>query len=293
MWFKELKVMLKKLIYYSELIKFEHTIFALPFALASLVILMKSIPSLKEVFLIVLALVLARTLGMAFNRFLDKKFDAKNPRTMSWPHVSGLVRDWELKLIIGLSALGFIITCSFINRFALYLSPFVIVLLFVYPLTKRFTYYPHLILGLVYFLIPIAVDIALNEGISNNALLLGIAMAFWVSGFDILYSLQDYEFDLRMGLKSIPVRFGIGKALKIARLFHFITLLSLLYLGFLTEELGWIYFFGLSLITLFLIYEHTLITERDLSKINKAFFTVNGFISVIFFIIVFLDKVFF
>ncbi|MEZ0344341.1 MAG: UbiA-like polyprenyltransferase [Caldimicrobium sp.] len=285
--------MLKKLKYYSELIKFEHTIFALPFALASLVILMKKIPSLKEVLLIVVALVFARTLGMAFNRYLDKKFDAENPRTMSWPHVSGLVKDWEIKLIIGFSALGFIITCAFINKLALYLSPFVIVLLFVYPLAKRFTYYPHLILGLVYFLIPIAVDVALNENISKEALFLGTAMAFWVSGFDILYSLQDYEFDLKMGLKSIPVRFGIGRALKIARLFHFITFLSLLYLGFLSKELGWIYFIGLFLITLFLIYEHSLISERDLSKINKAFFTVNGFISILFFIIVFLDKVFF
>ncbi len=285
--------MLKKLRYYGELIKFEHTIFALPFALASVVILMKKIPSITEILLIVVALVFARTLGMAFNRFLDKKFDAENPRTMSWPHVSGLVKDWEIKLIIGSSALGFIITCAFINRLALYLSPLVIALLFIYPLAKRFTYYPHLILGLVYFLIPVAVDVALNENISKEALFLGIAMAFWVSGFDILYSLQDYEFDLRMGLKSIPVRFGIGWALKIARLFHFITLVALLSLGFLSKGLGLIYFFGLFLITLFLIYEHSLISEKDLSKINKAFFTINGFISIIFFIIVLLDKVFF
>lgn len=285
--------MLKKLKYYSELIKFEHTLFALPFALASLVILMKEIPSFKEILLIVLALVFARTLGMAFNRFLDKKFDAENPRTMNWPHVSGLIKDWEIILIICLSALGFILVCAFINKLALILSPLVVILLFLYPLAKRFTFYPHLILGLVYFLIPVAVDVALNESISKEAFFLGIAMAFWVSGFDILYSLQDYEFDLKMGLKSIPVRFGIKKALKIAKFFHIITFFALLYLGFLLKDLGWIYFSGLFLISLFLIYEHSLISERDLSKINKAFFTINGFISIIFFTIILLDKVFF
>ncbi|PMP61582.1 MAG: 4-hydroxybenzoate octaprenyltransferase [Caldimicrobium thiodismutans] len=285
--------MLKKLKYYADLIKFEHTIFALPFALASLVILMKKTPTLKELFLIVLALVSARTLGMAFNRYLDKKFDAVNPRTMNWPHASGLVKDGEIKLIIFLSALGFIIVCALLNRLALYLSPLVIILLFLYPLAKRFIYYPHLILGLVYFLIPVAVDVALNENISIEALILGIGMGFWVSGFDILYSLQDYEFDLKMGLKSIPVRFGIKGALRMARLFHLITFLALFCLGLLSKELGWIYFLGLFLISLFLVYEHSLIREKDLSKINKAFFTVNGFISIIFFIIILLDKVFF
>ncbi|MGC9140983.1 MAG: UbiA-like polyprenyltransferase [Caldimicrobium sp.] len=285
--------MLKKMKYYADLIKFEHTIFALPFALASLVILMKKTPTLKELFLIVLALVSARTLGMAFNRYLDKKFDAVNPRTMNWPHVSGLVKDGEIKLIIFLSALGFIIVCALLNRLALYLSPLVIILLFLYPLAKRFIYYPHLILGLVYFLIPVAVDVALNENISIEALILGIGMGFWVSGFDILYSLQDYEFDLKMGLKSIPVRFGIKGALRMARLFHLITFLALFCLGLLSKELDWIYFLGLFLISLFLVYEHSLIREKDLSKINKAFFTVNGFISIIFFIIILLDKVFF
>ncbi len=283
--------MLRRLKYYSELIKFEHTIFALPFASASIVILMERPPALSRILLILLALVLARTAGMLFNRCLDRSFDAENPRTMSWPHVSGLVKDWEIKLLIALSVMAFIIVSKLINSLALLLSPVVVLLLFLYPLAKRFTYYPHLVLGLIYLLIPIAVDVALNEALSKEALLLGVAMAFWVSGFDVLYSLQDYEFDLRMGLKSIPVRFGIKGALKLARIFHLITFFALLGVGLSYAKAGIIYFIGLFAITLFLIYEHRLISEKDLSKINKAFFTINGFISLLFFIIVLLDRI--
>ncbi|MFN4131702.1 MAG: UbiA-like polyprenyltransferase [Caldimicrobium sp.] len=285
--------MWKKIKWYGELIKFEHTIFALPFALASVVILMKKLPTYREIFFILLALVSARTAGMCFNRWLDKAFDEKNPRTSSWPHVSGLVKDWEIKLIIVISLGLFFVACYFLNQTALLLSPMVVLLLFIYPLAKRITYYPHLVLGLVYFLIPIAVDVALNENISKEAILLGIAMAFWVAGFDILYSLQDYQFDLKMGLKSIPVRFGIKNALMFARFFHLITFFSLLFLGYFYKEAGWLYFLGLLLLALFLFYEHSLISEKDLSKINKAFFTINGYIGITYFIIVLLDRFFF
>jgi 4-hydroxybenzoate polyprenyltransferase len=145
----------------------------------------------------------------------------------------------------------------------------------------------------VYFLIPIAVDIALNERVSLIAFLLGLAMGSWVSGFDVLYSLQDYEFDKNVGLKSIPVRFGIAKALKIARLLHGITFFSLVLVGLVYPKTTWIYYLGLFLITLFLVYEHRLITEKDLSKINKAFFTVNGFISFVFLLVVLLNELYY
>ncbi len=285
--------MWERLKYYGELIKFEHTIFALPFALASVVILMKDWPKAEKIYLILLALVSARAAGMVFNRWLDKTFDEKNPRTSSWPHVTGLVKDWELKILLVLFLGLFLVACYLINKLAFYLSPVVIVLLFLYPLAKRFIYYPHLVLGLVYLLIPVAVDVALKETVSKEALLLGVAMAFWVAGFDILYSLQDYAFDLKMGLKSIPVRFGIKRALHIAKAFHLITFFSLVGIGFLYPEAGWFYFLVLSLLALFLVYEHSLISEKDLSKINKAFFTVNGFISIIYFLIVLLDKLVF
>lgn len=282
--------MWKRLGHYAELLKLEHTIFALPFGLASLIILVEELPPASKVILIVLALVFARLTGMAFNRLLDREFDAQNPRTALWPHAQGLVKDWEIKLLIGLFSGLFIVSCALLNKLALYLSPLVLLLLFLYPLAKRFTYYPHLFLGLIYFLIPIAIDIALNEAISLEAFLLGIAMAFWVAGFDVLYSLQDYEFDRKMGLKSIPVRFGIKGALRLAKLFHLLTFFSLLALGFVFQGASWIYFPGLILLTLFLIFEHSLISERDLSKINKAFFTVNGFISILFFLVVLLAR---
>ncbi|MCS7198866.1 MAG: putative 4-hydroxybenzoate polyprenyltransferase [Caldimicrobium sp.] len=282
--------MLRRFNLYSELLKLEHTIFALPFALASIIILMREIPPVKRIIFIVLALVMARLTGMAFNRLLDREFDAQNPRTRLWPHASGFVKTWEIKIILSITSLLFIISCAFINKLALLLSPFVIGLLFIYPLAKRFTYYPHFILGIVYFLIPVAVDIALNERIGLMAVLLGLGMAFWVAGFDILYSLQDYEFDLKMGLKSIPVRFGIKRAITLARVLHLLTLLSLLLLGVFYYPASAIYFIGLLVMAGFLWYEHTLISERDLSKLNKAFFTVNGIISILFFLLVLLDR---
>lgn len=288
-----MKKLMQKLKLYSELLKLEHTIFALPFGLASLLILYKNFPCWEKILYILFALISARTLGMALNRLIDKPFDEKNPRTRFWPHVQGLVKDQEIKLIILLSALFFVFFCYKINYLAFYLSPVVIISLFIYPFAKRFTYFSHFFLGLVYFLIPIAIDVALNEKISLIAIFLGIAMACWVSGFDILYSLQDLEFDRITGLKSIPVKFGIGKSLKIAKLLHLITFFSLLLSGYLYPKATWIYFIGLILIALFLAYEHSLIKENDLSKINKAFFTTNGFISIIFFLVICLNNLYY
>ncbi|WP_022855862.1 UbiA-like polyprenyltransferase [Thermodesulfobacterium thermophilum] len=285
--------MLSKLKLYSDLLKFEHTVFALPFGLASVFLLYQEVPSWKKIIAILIAMISARTLGMALNRLVDKPFDEKNPRTKIWPHASGLVKDWEIKLLISISGLVFMISCYFINLLALALSPVVIFFLWFYPYAKRITYFPHLVLGVVYFLIPIAVDIALNERVSLIAFLLGLAMGSWVSGFDVLYSLQDYEFDKNVGLKSIPVRFGIAKALKIARLLHGLTFFSLVLAGVVYPKTTWVYYLGLSLITLFLVFEHRLITEKDLSKINKAFFTVNGFISFVFLLVVVLNELYY
>jgi len=285
--------LLERLKVYSDLLKFEHTVFALPFGLASLFLLYQEFPPFRKIVFILVAMIAARTLGMALNRLIDKPFDEKNPRTKVWPHASGLVKDWEIKLLIFFSGTVFVISCYAINFLALVLSPVVIFFLWFYPYAKRITYFPHLVLGVVYFLIPIAIDVALNEKISQLAILLGIAMGSWVSGFDVLYSLQDYEFDKKIGLKSIPVRFGIPKALRIARLFHVITFLALVFVGLVYPKITWVYYLGLFLITLFLVYEHRLITEKDLSKLNKAFFTVNGFISFVFLLVVLLNELYF
>ncbi|WP_457601428.1 UbiA-like polyprenyltransferase [Hydrogenivirga sp.] len=280
-----------KLRHYAELVKFEHTIFALPFALASVLLLTEEFPSFWKLLWILVALVSARTLGMAFNRLIDEPYDRMNPRSKSWPLVSGALSREDVKKLILLSGGIFLLSTLLINFLAFLLSPIVVILLWLYPYSKRFTHYPHLVLGAVYFLIPVAVDVALNAEVSGKALLLGVAMASWVSGFDILYSLQDYEFDREHGLKSIPVKFGIEKALRFARVFHSVTFLSLFLLGLSDGRLGVIYMIGLFLLAGFLLYEHRLIKPYDLSKVNKAFFTVNGYVSVVFFLTVLLDYV--
>jgi len=273
----------------ADAIKLEHTIFALPFALAGVLLLVEKPPSLWELILIVLAVVLARTAGMAFNRWLDYDIDRQNPRTQNWAHIRGELPLGWLKVLALLSSAAFIGVAYLLGKLAFTLSPLVVFLLWFYPLAKRITYFPHLVLGLVYFLIPVAVDVALNQRISPLAVVLGLAMATWVAGFDILYALQDYEFDRTHGVKSLPVRLGIENSLRVARFLHLLTFLFLLLVGYLHPKMGVIYFAGLTAIAGFLVYEHSLIKPDDLSKINKAFFTVNGWISVLFFLIVLLD----
>ncbi|MDW8434369.1 MAG: UbiA-like polyprenyltransferase, partial [Aquificaceae bacterium] len=194
---------------YLELTRFEHTIFALPFALASVVLLYKSFPPLWKLFWVLVAFVSARTAGMALNRLIDLPIDRLNPRTSSWVHAKGEISEESIKRLISLSSGVFLLSCLFINLMALLLAPVVLFLLWFYPYAKRITYYPHLVLGAVYFLIPVAVDVSFNESVSPIALVLGLAMGFWVSGFDILYSLQDYHFDKEHNIKSIPVKFGV------------------------------------------------------------------------------------
>ena len=272
-----------------EAVKFEHTIFALPFGLASVLLLAKGTPDWRRVLAIVLALIFARTAGMAFNRWLDYDIDIKNPRTKLWPHIRGEISLEWIKILAVFSSAAFILTTYFINWLAFLLSPIVVFFLWFYPLAKRITYLPHFVLGVIYFLIPVAVDIALNAKVSLLAIVLGLAMAAWVSGFDILYALQDYEFDKAHGVKSLPVKLGIANALKVSRLLHFKTFLLLLAVGFLHPKMGFIYFLGLSILGAFLAYEHTLIKPNDLSKLNKAFFTVNGWISILYFLVVLID----
>ncbi len=280
----------KELEKYLSLTKFEHTLFALPFALASVVLLYEGFPSLWRLFWILLAFISARTAGMALNRLIDLPYDRLNPRTAGWVHARGDVSEAQIKRLIILSSSVFVFSCLMINLYAFLLSPVVLFLLWLYPYAKRITYYPHLVLGAVYFLVPLAVDVSLNEHLSLNAVLLGLAMGFWVAGFDILYALQDYDFDIKHGLKSIPVKHGIEGALLFARAFHLLTFIFMLSLLFRVEFLGIIYLLGLLAVGLFLYYEHTLIKPHDLSKVNKAFFTINGYISLVFLFVVLADR---
>lgn len=227
---------------------------------------------------------------MALNRLIDLPIDELNPRTKNWVHARGEVSKEEIKRLIILSSGLFLFSSLMINLYAFLLSPIVLFLLWLYPYAKRITYYPHLVLGMVYLLIPLAIDVSFNERFSLNALILGLAMGSWVAGFDILYALQDYDFDKSHGLKSIPVKFGIDGALFISRGLHLLTFLFLFLLALRVDFLGPLYLLGLLAIAGFLYYEHSLIKPYDLSKINKAFFTVNGYISIVFFLVVLLDR---
>lgn len=280
--------MLNKVKTYLELIKFSHTVFALPFGFASVLMVEKGIPSIEKVLWITLSLVFARTAGMAFNRYIDLPIDRLNPRSKDWASVSGKVKPLEILLLGILSSAAFMYSTYHLNMLAFYLSPVVILLLLIYPTGKRFTSYVHLILGLVYFLIPVAVSIALKGEVYPSMVILGIGMAFWVAGFDILYALEDYEFDRKFKVHSLPAKLGIAKSIKVSRLFHTITFFAVLICGVMAG-MGPVYYVGVFILALFLVYEHSLIKESDLSKVNKAFFTVNGFISIIFFIFVLAD----
>ncbi len=280
--------MLSKLKAYAELVKFEHTIFALPFVFASIFILEKGFPSIDKLFWILVAVIAGRTAGMAFNRFFDLPFDKLNPRSKNWASVSGLVKPFEIVALAIFSSAVLVFAAYQLNKLAFYLSPVALALLIFYPLGKRFTNFVHLILGAVYFIIPIAVSVALEGRVDISMITLGLAMAFWVSGFDIFYALQDIEFDRKVGLHSIPAKFGVRKAILFARFFHFLTFIFLILTGYLAN-MGIIYYLGVLILSAFLIYEHSLIKENDLSKINVAFFTINGYVSILYFVFVLLD----
>ncbi|WP_029520964.1 UbiA-like polyprenyltransferase [Persephonella sp. IF05-L8] len=283
--------MIKKIKLYADLIKFEHTIFAIPFVLAAVFIVEKGLPSWEKVFWIMVAAVAGRTAGMAFNRFFDLPFDKLNPRTKNWASASGAVKAGEILALAILSSGVLVFAAYQLNKLAFYLSPVAIALLIIYPLGKRWTNFVHLILGAVYFIIPIAVSVALEGRIELSTVFLGLGMAFWVAGFDIFYALQDIEFDRKMGIHSIPARFGVKKAILFARVFHILTFIFLMLTGYFAG-LGLIYYVGLLILTGALIYEHSLIKENDLSKINVAFFTINGYISILYMVFVILDVYF-
>ncbi|WP_457639925.1 UbiA-like polyprenyltransferase [Persephonella sp.] len=280
--------MLEKVKLYAQLVKFEHTIFAVPFVLAAVFIVEKGLPPLDKVFWILTAAVAGRTAGMAFNRFFDLPFDRLNPRSKNWVSVTGAVKAGEILALAVISSAVLVFSAYQLNKLAFYLSPVAIALLIIYPLGKRFTDFVHLILGAVYFIIPIAVSVALKGSIEPSTVFLGLGMAFWVAGFDIFYALQDIEFDRKVGVHSIPARFGVKKAIMFARIFHILTLIFLILTG-VYAQLGYIYFAGLFVLAGFLLYEHSLIKENDLSKINVAFFTVNGYVSILYMVFVIAD----
>ena len=270
---------------YASLVRFSHTIFALPFALASIALAWSSHPVTLNTFLwIVVAMVGARSAAMGFNRLADRNFDALNPRTRTWELPRGAVRIWEAAALVAISSVIFVYAAYQLNFICFALAPVALAIIFFYSLTKRFTWASHLFLGLALALAPIGAWLAVSGSSVTfeelkTPLFLGLAVLFWLAGFDVIYALQDYEFDRRQGLHSIPVRFGIDAALRLSVLFHLVTVLFLALVG-LSAQLGIVYWLGFLAVSAVLWWEHRIVRPDDLSRINRAFFDLNAYVSI-------------
>jgi len=268
-----------------EMIKFEHSVFALPFALVGALLAARAggrtWPTGPQILWIIVAMVGARSAAMTMNRIADLHYDGLNPRTQSRPLVTGqlsLTFAWVFTLI---SSAVLVLAASQLNRLALELSPVALAVLFLYSYTKRFTTWSHLVLGFCLGMSPAAAWIAIRGSLDWRMLILCAAVTIWVGGFDVLYACQDIEFDKQVGLYSVPRRFGISGALAIARGMHVLMVALLAWLAW-SFQLAWPAWVGIAVVAALLAYEHSLVKPNDLSKINAAFFTVNGYISLLF-----------
>jgi 4-hydroxybenzoate polyprenyltransferase len=278
-----------KITNYGSLIRFSHTVFALPFALASVALAWPSHPvTLRVFFWILIAMVGARSAAMAFNRLADRKFDALNPRTQEWELPRGTVKVPEAVILTVVSSLVFVYAAYQLNFVCFLLSPLALAIVFFYSLTKRFTWASHLFLGLALALAPMGAWLAVSGAPGDlreltTPFFLGLAVLFWLAGFDVIYSLQDHEFDREHGLYSIPVRFGVAAALRFSSLCHFFTVFFLSAVG-LSAQMGVIYWLGLAMVSTILLWEHRLVTPTDLSRVNRAFFDFNAYVSIGYFL---------
>jgi 4-hydroxybenzoate polyprenyltransferase len=281
--------LIERLSNYASLVRFSHTVFALPFAFASLALAWPRHPITPRLFLwVVVAMIGARSAAMGFNRIVDRKFDALNPRTRVWELPQGKVKLREAVLLTALASLVFIYAAYNLNPICFVLSPVALAIIFFYSLTKRFTWTSHLFLGLALSLAPIGAWLAVAEppialGELETPLFLGLGVLFWLAGFDIIYSLQDREFDRQHGLFSIPVRFGVAGALRLSSFFHLCTVVALALVG-RTAGMGLIYWVGLAAVSAILFWEHRIVAPDDLSRINKAFFDFNAYVSIGYFL---------
>jgi 4-hydroxybenzoate polyprenyltransferase len=283
---------------YASLVRFSHTVFAMPFAMASLALAWPTHPvTLRALLWIVIAMVGARTAAMAFNRIVDRKFDAQNPRTQSWEMARGAVKLPEAVVLTSLASLVFIVAAFQLSWICFLLSPLALAIVFFYSLTKRFTWTAHFFLGLALSIAPIGAWLAVAGPATTwkellIPFLLGLAVLFWLAGFDVIYSLQDRDFDRHHGLHSIPVRFGVEGALRLSTNFHVATVFFLALVG-LSAQTGAIYWLGFAAVTAVLFWEHRIVTPNDLSRINKAFFDLNAYVSIGYLLATIIDRAMF
>jgi 4-hydroxybenzoate polyprenyltransferase len=273
---------------YLEMIKVAHSVFALPFALMGAFLAAGGMPSGKKIFYIVLAMIGGRSAAMGFNRVVDADIDARNPRTRDRAIPAGQVSKTTAGIMIFMSVLLLTLSAAKLNPLCLKLSPVLLFLLFSYSYTKRFTWASHVVLGICLGTAPAAAWIAVNGSFDPRILAVSFAVVFWVAGFDILYALQDIEFDRSEGLHSIPRYLGVGKSLWVARLFHLV-MAGLLLLGYHVFRLGAFYLAGWVLCVAVLAYEHSILKVNDLSRLNVAFFNLNGVVSIALCLFTYLD----
>lgn len=263
---------------FLRLIRFSHTVFALPFALGALLVAANGRPSLRLLLLVVACMVLARTAAMLFNRLMDWSIDQKNPRTATRHLLVTKPVAWSMLI---LTAAGFVVASAAINHLTALLAPAALAIIFFYSLTKRFTSATHFFLGLALAIAPVGAWIAARGRLDLPPIVLGAGVICWVAGFDLIYATQDADFDRREGLHSLVVRLGVAGGLRVAQWLHGFAFLALIGFG-LTAKLGLFYFAALPLIAGALIYEHRSAKKRDLAGINRAFFQSNAFVSALF-----------
>jgi len=271
-----------------EMIKFEHSVFALPFALTGALLAMRqsgmgAAAAWRKTGWIVLAMVGARSAAMAFNRIIDAEIDARNPRTRMRHLPAGVLSSGFAWGFVAVSALVFLFAARELNSLCFRLAPLALGIVFFYSFTKRFTSFSHLVLGFALGVAPAAAWIAVRGSLDPRILWLTAAVTFWTAGFDVIYGCQDYEFDSVEGLFSLPRRMGIAGALRVARLFHVLMVACLLALIY-TLGLGALSLAGTAAVTGLLIYEHSLVKANDLSRVDAAFFSMNGYVSMLFFL---------
>lgn len=286
--------MFKKMGIFLQMIKFEHTVFALPFAfmgaLLGAVTINHSMPTWAQIGWVLMAMFGARSAAMGLNRLIDRVSDAKNPRTSNRAIPAGLLKISEVIVFIILSFGLLFWAASQLNPLSMKLLPIAVVMMVLYSYTKRFTWLCHIVLGITIALAPLGGWVAVTGKVDVTAWVLFGTIVFWIAGFDIVYACQDVEFDTKEGLNSIPVRFGIANSLKIAQAFHIVTAIGFIGL-LLLSQLGWWYIAGMVIAYLILFYEHYIVSPADLSRLQTSFFTMNGVLSIVVFSFTLIDLV--
>ena len=276
---------------YLEMIKFQHSIFALPFAYLGAFLSQMRMPDFISLVWITIAMVSARSFAMAVNRLIDMEIDRRNPRTAERALPKGLLSVSSVIFFSFISLTVFLLAVYNLSPICRYLWPIVVIPFIVYPYTKRFTWLSHFVLGLCLGLAPVGAWIAVTDTISPDPFLIGTAVLLWVAGFDIFYAIQDIAFDRQQKLHSIPARFGVRTSLFLTKILHFISIAFLSWVG-IRLNLGIFYFIGVCITAILLTYENSIIKPNDLSKLNMAFFTMNGVVSILLFCFVAMEVIF-